>query len=360
MYLTYFFIYFRGFGETKKTPAFRRAFAKLGALRTFVRPGTPVLALTATATKTSRLEIYRVLHMKSSGPDATTLIYKSPNRPNVRLSVHKVPDLEIAFKNVAEQLTKEGITMAKTIIYCKTVVECATIYMYFAHILQEKGYIGEKKSKNRLFAMYHHSSPDHIKSVVLQSLLDANGIVRVVFATNALGMGIDVPNIRHVLHFGIPRDIEAFMQELGRAGRDNHPAENRLYYSSHHLNHISQDMKKYVKCQDCRRSVLLEHFGDEPVTMDPLHTCCDNCQLKCECLDGKCEQGTQSSSGQAEPDKPQITRQVDDEDREDLKKALEEIRNKLIHQHPGLYFDQLANISSLSLTLNTASNPGDF
>lgn len=94
-------------------------------------------------------------------------------------------------------------------------------------------------------------------------------------------MGVNIPNIRTVIHFGPPRDLEDYMQEIGRAGRDGSPAEARLYYKSIHLLGCSEDMKVFTKNKTaCRRQLLLDHFtdsGKHNELSDLRLNCCDVC-----------------------------------------------------------------------------------
>ena len=76
----------------------------------------------------------------------------------------------------------------------------------------------EQVSDNRLFAMFHSCTDEHNKRVVMSSLSQADGVVRVVFATMALGMGVDFKSLDYVIHYGAPRSLEDYMQESGRAG----------------------------------------------------------------------------------------------------------------------------------------------
>lgn len=68
--------------------------------------------------------------------------------------------------------------------------------------------------------MYHSKTPEEIQRKVLESIVDPSDMVRLVFATSALGMGVNLPNIRRIIHLGIPRDTEEYLQEVGRGGRD--------------------------------------------------------------------------------------------------------------------------------------------
>ena len=116
------------------------------------------------------------LHMKD-----VKLIYHSPDCENVFLSDQRVEDQEQAFTDLANRLKLQGLNMDKTIVYCRTVMDCAAIFIYFLHVLgKHQCHCEMNSSEHRLFAVYHHSSLERIKKHVLESLMLADGIVRVL------------------------------------------------------------------------------------------------------------------------------------------------------------------------------------
>ena len=94
--------------------------------------------------------------------------------------------------------------------------------------------------------MYHACTPERNKSVILQSLRDSDGSCRVVSATNALGMGIDVKGLSTIIHYGPSIDLESYMQEIGRAGRDGQQSCAYLLYHGQQLRHTRDTMRNYV------------------------------------------------------------------------------------------------------------------
>ena len=96
----------------------------------------------------------------------------------------------------------------------------ADLYAFFYHALVTKVIIDALKiSDNRLFGMYHANTPSHNKEVILSSMQRADGTVRIVFATVALGMGVDLVGVNRVIHCGAPASIDDYFQESRRAGR---------------------------------------------------------------------------------------------------------------------------------------------
>ena len=108
-----------------------------------------------------------------------------------------------------------------------------------------------------------------------------------VFATNALGMGINFKDIAYVIHYGPPRNIEDFVQGIGRAGRDGRKAVSALFYQGKHLRKCEKAVKRYAKESTCLRNLLMSEFEElnNPVGDQ---SCCLSCHLKCLCSDTKC------------------------------------------------------------------------
>ena len=110
---------------------------------------------------------------------------------------------------------------------------CASLYAPFLHVLQDASYYpsdAEHISDNRLFVMFHSCTDEHNKRVVMSSLRESDSVLRVVFATMALGMGVDFKSLDYIIHYGAPRSLEDYIQESGRAGRDHLQSVSRIYW----------------------------------------------------------------------------------------------------------------------------------
>ena len=105
-------------------------------------------------------------------------------------------------------------------------------------------------------------------------------------ATIAFGMGVDCPDVRQVIHFGLPSDVESYVQETGRAGRDGHAAVATLVKKSIPGVKRNQDMLEYASNNSkCRRDILFSYFDEYQRTFGaPLCMCCDVCAKLCQCL----------------------------------------------------------------------------
>ncbi|XP_066918692.1 putative ATP-dependent DNA helicase Q1 [Clytia hemisphaerica] len=176
--------------------------------------------------------------------------------------------------------------------------------------------------------MYHSQTLEHIKDDVLKDFVQADSYhYSVIIATSALGMGVNIPNIRYVFHYGLPSDIESYVQEVGRAGRDNHQSEATLCYRSHDLARIRDpDLKVYILNSEskCRRQLLLSLFNESCESPSVAHLCCNVCSENCKC--DECEKNRSDKAAVIEPEEEKL-RDVSENQRRTFKTALIESLN---------------------------------
>lgn len=303
----------------KDLKAFRVAFSKLGQIRSHL-PCVPVLALTATATTKTRNHFQKQLAMKDP-----LVVARTPDRPNIKLTVQKVHDLSF-LSPLIDLLRADGRACPRTVIYCKTKKDCVDVFCHLDTVLGKHGYIAsDGTSSMRLFAMYFHDTLPGKKDAILKDLLSESGHFRVVVATNALGMGIDMKGVNSIYHYGVPRDLEDYLQEIGRAGRSGEPASASLFFKAIQAVGSSLEMKEYVRNIDsCRRALLLKHFGSTFTEVKGC-LCCDICTQQCDC--DKVHEPTQTD---IEPDR--VVREVSDEDIELLRDILSELQQSYVNQ----------------------------
>lgn len=257
--------------------SFRREFSHLGEIRSIIPEGVHVMALTATATKATRQFVIRKLNMYDP-----VIISISPMKTNLVYSVGRKTDMMEAFTPVCERLITEGISMGRTIIFCKKYDEVTSLYQFFKRRLgsdftHPMG--APDLVRYRVVAMYTHCTHASVKANIIE-LFTSESQLRVVIGTIAFGMGIDCPKVRQVIHWGVSDDIEMYVQESGRAGRDGNFAHCLVLYGARDLDKriVSEGMINYCKNKDsvCRRDLLFVDFDG----YKEKSKCCDVCRLK--------------------------------------------------------------------------------
>lgn len=245
---------------------FRPEYAALGALRHHF-PGIPLLALTATADVHTREDIVSVLGLEHAARHVASF-----DRPNIRYTVlEKHRGMDQLTRFLKNQGSDSGIVYA---LSRKRTEELAT------HL----------EVQGMSVAAYHAGLPPAIRQDVQERFIKDD--LQIVVATVAFGMGIDKPNVRYVVHYDMPKNIEGYYQETGRAGRDGLPSEALLLFGAQDVamarrlleqnqnpeqrrieTHKLQAMVGFAESLTCRRRVLLGYFGEQ------LDDDCGNCDI---------------------------------------------------------------------------------
>ncbi|RLN27300.1 hypothetical protein BBJ28_00007218 [Nothophytophthora sp. Chile5] len=274
---------------------FRPAYRQLGKLRKSF-PKIPVIALTATATDRVRSDITRLLHF---APDESNVLLADFNRPNISYTVYN------------KELLADPVGALHRYIKKLHAAECGIVYVHKRSDTDALVAAMNKLDPTLTIAAFHAKIPQQRREETLQHWL--SGEVKIICATIAFGMGIDHPHVRFVVHWNLPKTLENFYQESGRAGRDGESSHSVLLYSSRdyelfrflleksatgargagsddkfpdqkqprlrsrdshaHALALLEHVKAFASRKECRRQAILRYFGQKIAVTDCKGTC---------------------------------------------------------------------------------------
>jgi ATP-dependent DNA helicase RecQ len=255
---------------------FRPEYTQLHNLRDFF-PGISIIALTATADKITRRDIVTQLSMKEPN-----IFIASFDRPNISLSVRRAVNGKARIDEIVHFIRAHKNEAG--IIYCLSRKSTEELSV-------------KLRAQGIQAAFYHAGMNNEDRDRAQEDFI--NDRVRIICATIAFGMGIDKSNVRWVIHFNLPKNMEGYYQEIGRSGRDGEKADALLFYNVGDLMMLTQfaqdgkqselnlaklqRMQQFAEANNCRRKILLSYFGEAALEN---YGNCDSCKNPRPVFDG--------------------------------------------------------------------------
>ena len=296
-------------------------FSRLGELRSLCR-NSQLLALTATAGPTQRRKIMKSLCFKPQHK----VILESPDRENIKITPLCIPsnqELEVTFKFLLKELHVKKESLPRHVIFCESILNVSKIYSLF---------VKEFGRSSKLFNMYHSKTSDKVKENIREDMT-TSGNIRVLICTNSAGMGVNFHGVNNIIHYGIPREMDTFVQQMGRAGRDGQYGEELIIFSAHkgQLGRVEVDLVKLVKDDsECRHTTLCLSYALDNKKIVPLHNCCDFCEKLCKCGDDICPRSRVALiKDNVDEEEEVMEREVNEDDKKILRHQLYALKYSL-------------------------------
>lgn len=209
--------------------------------------------------------------------EACKEILDNPDRPNIKLFVAKTKSnepLSVTFQFLLNMLKEKRQECDRVIVFCQSIKHCSDIFtMLRLELADEIEHV----------QMYHSSTTESVKDMIKTDLSNPSGHIRILIATSAAGMGVNFSNITTVVNYGPPKDMDSFIQQFGRAGRDGTQATALLLYNPRQCRNLDPEMTEYINnTSTCRRKILLSFYNANCPSI-VRHACCDICAVNCPC-----------------------------------------------------------------------------
>ena len=231
------------------------------------------MGMTATATSHTRDRVIAILGLINPA-----IISASPDKPNIAYSVWQKVSIEEAFTPLAMALKKSRRKLPRVIIFCRRHEECSQLYHFFLSFMKDESTepVGAPNlAQFRLFDMYTSVTRKPVQDSIVASFSKSDASLRIVICTIAFGMGINCVDVRQIIHWGPPSDVESYIQECGGDFKSQT---------------VCKDMEGYC-CNKvmCRQAMLMSYFdctvGSHIIGCD----CCDICVLNCHSNNCNCK-----------------------------------------------------------------------
>jgi len=229
----------------KTEDAFRESFARISELRSTCRPNVPVLAVSATV----NADLTNLIMSSIELSKHVKIISACSDRPNLKLNLINIRDKH----NFGCLRWKVGLeTDFKILIYCRSMDLCGRFYIALKSLFN-----GYHETPDDIIKMFHAQTSPDCKHEVLESLRVAQSTIRIIVCTSALECGVNMKNVRYVIHYGPAFDVTDYCQQIGRAGRNTDQQCHAVFYHySNSKRNISDRLKEFMNCKSCLRTEL--------------------------------------------------------------------------------------------------------
>lgn len=275
-----------------------------------------MVALTATAGPSNRRKILNQLSFSSNAE----IVVESPDRLNIKISSKCIPNndkIENVFAWLISDLRALKEKMSRHVIFCESISDVSKLYVAFVKIFG---------ANCELINMYHSKTNEKLKEKIRADMA-VDGKIRILICTNSAGMGVNFFGLNNIVHYGLPREMDTFVQQMGRCGRDGMLSNELILFKNHkgHLKKVECELVKLAKDNnECRRNNLCKAYAMKKANIIPIHNCCDVCEKKCSCDDDTCPNThkVNQETEQEEEAEEEMSREVSEEDRKFLKQKL--------------------------------------
>jgi ATP-dependent DNA helicase RecQ len=258
-------------------------YSYLSELRSLLPTTTNLMALTATASDTLMAHIINDIGMIS--PE---IVQVSPEKKNLCYGVQEIVSASDTFEGLAKQLKSERMNFKRTLIFCQRQVDCGWLYQLFIKIMRceitDPVGMDSALLQYRMVDVFTKATENAVKEHILTELKKNDSTLRLLICTAAFGMGIDCVGITRVIHWGPTNDVETYIQQTGRSGRNEEKSYCTLLYGKGLTRFTDKQMLSYCKSSvQCRRTLLFSDFKSFNANGNRCE-CCDICASKCNCI----------------------------------------------------------------------------
>jgi len=267
------------------TPDFRPDFNRVPNLRSLYN--CSVVLVTATCTSPLSVQLVN----KFAIGDNVAHITQLPDRKNIFLNCTSVGQDDMSsLMWIVEAIIEKCHEADKMLVYCRSTVKVSKVWAFLSYALVQQGRASKGntgRSEDLFVRQFHSSQPGECQASLLNQFRKPDSTCRVIVCTIAFGLGIDIPDIRHVVHWGVPKSALSYWQEIGRCGRDGFPSRASLFLTSMDPNtepdmRVVHQMGKLGQLE-CLRVHILSHFvlGDDDTRSIELLKRRPACTLSC-------------------------------------------------------------------------------